>query len=361
MMFGADIDFARFNQTYWRKQATLLGKVDISGLSDLGFAELVELATEPEVESRQISELDGRYVLDHSVSEPSGNAMVMVQNLESFSYDLSAWLTQHFDFLPRWRIEDVMATLAHQGGNCGPHFDQYDVFLVQLKGEKTWYLDEGGHGSDDLVVDSEIRLLERFKETQTLIQKPGDVLYIPPGVGHHGIASNNCITLSVGIRNPLLNEMASHLADLLLQEEDTGASLSDELAGAAISQQEITQLGDKLTSAMTSGDLLSVWYGSYMTLPRDPELIESEPDFELDISVWRNANNQLSLDLPTRIAFQNGWLFVNGEALALQTPATWLLELQQQRTILTADIPLEDDYLILALIQSGAVLTYTDD
>ena len=98
-----------------------------------------------------------------------------------------------------------------------------------------------------------------------------------------------------------------------------------------------------------------------MTLPRDSELIEQDPEFDMGIGEFRAANPQVSLDLPSRIACQPGWLFVNGEALALKADAPWLLELQQRREIETNAIPQSDDYLLLALIQAGALDIYPDD
>lgn len=250
-----------------------------------------------------------------------------------------------------------MATLANQGGNCGAHFDQYDVFLVQLSGEKTWQLDAGGHNAKDLDESSEIRLLKSFKPEVTYQQAPGDVLYIPPGVGHHGIASDNCITLSVGIRNPLLNEMAAHLADRLLMAESS-QSLSDHFSGALISQSEVEQLGQKLLAEISNQDLISNWYGCYMTEPRDPELLNPEGvDLSLEeVRHWLSTTDTVTLDLPVRIAFQPGTLFINGESHVLHSEAAWLEQLQQHRAIEPGQIVDGDEYILQILLSSAAVL-----
>ncbi len=365
MFSESTISIETFQKDYWRKVACTLGQVDVTRLEGLSFLDLTLLALEPEVESRLLT----------PISTPSGNGfdlqfgpfdqlnmdggqMLMIQNLESFSFELSKWLSEHFSFLPRWRIEDVMATLANQGGSCGAHFDQYDVFLVQLCGEKTWQLDAGGHDASDLDETSEIRLLKAFTPTQELQQRPGDVLYIPPGVGHHGIASDNSITLSVGIRNPLMNEMASHLADRLLMAESR-FSLSDHFSGAVISMSEVEQLGRKLLAEISNQDLISRWYGCYMTEPRDPELLNPDgADYSIDeIRSWLGTVTTISLDLPTRIAFQPGTLFINGESFELHTGALWLEQLQQQREIEPAQIPDGDEYVLQILISTAAVLT----
>lgn len=352
------IDLETFQSQFWRRKAVALGQVPLAPLGDFGASELLSLAQLDSVESRVIGSQDGRYELtlgpfDDAQLGPA--QMLMVQNLESFNCQISSWLSAAFDFLPRWRIEDVMATLANSGGNCGAHFDQYDVFLVQVTGEKHWSLDDGGHQADDLVEDSDIRLLADFQPITTLLQQPGDILYIPPGVGHYGIASENCLTLSVGIRNPLLAEMASYLADLLLQTDTEQTSLNDRLTGTLIDSEEIAGLSTQLSSALSAPGLMSSWYGTYMTEPRDPDLVEYS-DVPEDLPQWLRQQTDIELQLPARIAIQANTLFVNGEAVALAVCPDWLLELQQQRCISSTRILADEIPILEALIHCGAVI-----
>ena len=102
-----------------------------------------------------------------------------------------ALLQTEFTFLPLWQVDDVMASLGQSGASCGPHFDRYDVFLLQLSGSKSWQLDAGAHQEHQLQQDSELRLLERFEPSCSVQCEPGDVLYVPPGVGHNGICQDN--------------------------------------------------------------------------------------------------------------------------------------------------------------------------
>lgn len=367
-------DFEDFQQRQWRKRADALGQVDVGLLEGLTLKTLHELAQDDRIESR-IIEQEQQQSEDHYnlMLGPFGEGdlgrhqMLMIQNLESLIPAVSQWLSAEFDFLPRWRIEDVMATAAHQGGDCGAHFDQYDVFLVQLAGEKSWSLDDGGHRAEDLRDDSDIRLLEYFEATRTLTQGPGDVLYIPPGVGHHGIASDNSITLSIGIRNPLLSEMASYLADMLIQESDQSSSLNDQLLGAEIDPAEVAKLGQQLSLALTEPGLMNRWYGCYMTEPRDPELLShleyvSERGVESEIedqqlSDWLSSQAHLALELPARIAVQDTSLFVNGEVIPLSRNVEWLLELQQQRSVTVDQISADLD-VVKQLVETGAIAGY---
>jgi 50S ribosomal protein L16 3-hydroxylase len=363
-------NFEGFHQHQWRKRADALGQVNIDLLDGLTLETLYELAQDDRLESRIIEQGRGQDDDNYNlILGPFGEGdlgphqMLMIQNLESLIPAVSQWLSAEFNFLPRWRIEDVMATAAHQGGNCGAHFDQYDVFLVQIAGEKTWSLDDGGHSAGDLRDDTDIRLLDYFKPTRTLTQQPGDVLYIPPGVGHHGLASDNSITLSIGIRNPLLSEMASYLADMLIQESHQSSSLNDQLLGVEIDPAEVAKLGQQLSQALIEPSLMNRWYGCYMTEPRDPELLSNVEDYvENGVDVqqlneWLSSQTHLSLELPARIAVQDASLFVNGEMIPLSRNVEWLIELQQQRSV-TVDQSCADLDIIKQLVETGSLAGY---
>lgn len=355
--FTTALSQTEFEQSSWRKQAIALGQVDISKLQALEADILLELAEQEQVESRLISIGNGEFQLDLGPFEKGdlGPAqMLMVQNLESLLPSVSTWLSDQFSFLPRWRIEDLMATYGNEGANCGAHFDQYSVFLVQLKGSKHWSLDHGNHTDDDLNPDSEVRVLDRFVAEQTLEQVPGEVLYIPPGVGHHGIASDDCITLSVGIRNPLPTEMASHLVDRLLQQDNSDKPLNDGLFGNQIKTGTVDSLSRELLDSLLETDLVNEWYGCFMTELRDPELLP-EPDQATED--WLQRCEFLSLNLPTRIAVQEGRLFVNGECIPIATTPGWLLDLQQHRQVNYQAIPAADHWIVEQLLQHNALCT----
>tara|TARA_R110002110_G_scaffold36888_2_gene122519 strand:- start:352 stop:1431 length:1080 start_codon:yes stop_codon:yes gene_type:complete len=358
MFSGSILDLEEFQTRYWRRLGVALGQINIDQLTDLDSTRLYELAQLEEVESRVIASTTDGYDLTLGPFEAGGlgtGQMLMVQNLDSFVPEVSAWLSQSFGFLPRWRIEDVMATLANEGGNCGPHFDQYDVFLVQVRGTKHWSIDAGGHGAEDLDENAEIRLLSRFSAMEQILQQPGDVLYIPPGVGHHGIASDDSLTLSVGIRNPLLTEMASYLADLLLLTNADPMSLNDHLTGNQIEADEVAKLGQQLSGALTSPALISAWYGTYMTEPRDPELLAYDEVPE-DLESWLAERDQLTLQLPARIAIQDSTLFINGESVQISEQPEWLIDLQQHREVQTTRVLPAHYAIVEALIHSGGVL-----
>ncbi len=139
---------------------------------------------------------------------------LLVQDMDKWDADV-AQLIGHFDFLPRWRIDDVMISFAVQGGSVGPHIDQYDVFLLQAQGHRQWQIENVARFEPAFRQDAELKLLETFNATHCWDLAPGDMLYLPPGFAHHGVALNPCMTFSLGMRAPSCAEMITDFADEL--------------------------------------------------------------------------------------------------------------------------------------------------
>lgn len=155
---------------------------------------------------------------------------VLVNDVEHYIPSLNDWMNRKFGFLPRWRRDDAQVSVACQGGGIGPHVDNYDVFLVQGKGERLWRV--GKHKlshieeAHSLVPDLSVRILNGVFATEDLVLVPGDVLYLPPRTIHWGIANtDNCMTVSVGCRAPSASEIISRIAEKMTE------SLSEEVNG----------------------------------------------------------------------------------------------------------------------------------
>ena len=141
---------------------------------------------------------------------------LLVQDMDKWDSDVGALLAR-FDFLPRWRIDDIMISFAAPGGSVGAHVDQYDVFLLQGQGRRRWQVDVDPDAPREFREDVELKLLREFTPSHEWVLEPGDMLYLPPGVPHHGIAEDACLTLSVGMRAPSHAEVLSAWADEALQ------------------------------------------------------------------------------------------------------------------------------------------------
>ncbi|MGH8029453.1 MAG: JmjC domain-containing protein [Arenimonas sp.] len=142
---------------------------------------------------------------------------LLVQDMDKWDDDVAA-LLERFDFLPRWRLDDVMISFAAPGGSVGAHVDQYDVFLLQGLGRRRWQIDARADAPREFRDDVELKLLREFTPSHEWVLEPGDMLYLPPGVPHHGIAEDACLTFSVGMRAPAHAELLSAWADEALQQ-----------------------------------------------------------------------------------------------------------------------------------------------
>ena len=139
---------------------------------------------------------------------------LLVQDVDKWSPEC-ARLLDAFGFLPSWRIDDIMVSYAAPGGSVGPHVDHYDVFLLQAAGQRKWLIDQSGAPDLSFREDLELRILQSFTPTDEWILEPGDMLYLPPGVPHHGIGMDDCMTWSIGLRAPGRGEFLRGLADRL--------------------------------------------------------------------------------------------------------------------------------------------------
>lgn len=332
----------QFQQDNWRKGVAVFRQaVDVSAYP-LEPRTLCELATDELVESRLI-DIDHTlslgpfdFELPADASEPllPEKAMLLVQCLEQHLTQIDTFIKDHFDFMPRWQIDDVMASFGDTGATCGAHFDQYDVFLVQHTGTKQWQLDDGGHNEDDLAIDAEIRLLESFSPTRTLTMNPGDVLYLPPGIGHYGVCPEPSITLSVGIRRPAQSELLAEISEFALEQTSTARPMTDGLyADGALPEIAINEISHQL-GELLNPRVVERWYGCYVTRLREPDLMDRYVPEE-----GERLSQTLAVTLPTRLAWSFSdnqlLLFVNGEVVDL--PASdqdWVKHLCETRAFL---------------------------
>lgn len=217
------LDAERFLAEYWQRKPLYLPAALVPWQCPLSPEELAGLACEPEVESRLVTGDDtSGWTLRHGPFEESDFTAaaergwtVLVQDVEKHLPHLAA-LLEPFAFLPRWRIDDLMASFATPGGSVGAHVDDYDVFLVQGLGRRRWSLDPQP-AAIAWQEDAPLRMLRHFSPTQTIETAPGDVLYLPPGVAHHGIGDEPSITLSIGFRAPSAGELLAAAGSLLDQ------------------------------------------------------------------------------------------------------------------------------------------------
>ncbi len=225
---------SEFLRDYWQKKP-LLVRAAFPGLPDLlEPEELLELAETDDVESRLIIEnadpawevREGPFHATTWRKLPDTGWTALVQAVDHYLPPL-ADLLDHFAFIPEWRIDDVMVSYAVEGGSVGAHFDQYDVFLIQGPGQRRWQLGEQCDANTARLPHEQLRLLADMPVHFDEVLNPGDMLYVPPGLGHHGVAENTCLTYSVGFRAPALAQMLDCVVDRLLETQGSETLLSD--------------------------------------------------------------------------------------------------------------------------------------
>ena len=179
--------------------------------------QLAGLACDEEVESRIVRELSqapywqcdyGPFSEADFLALPDSHWTLLVQECNKYHTDL-ALLLDRFNFIPNWRVDDVMVSFAPKHGSVGPHLDQYDVFLIQAMGKRRWQINSKVYAPEDFYANIDLHILKSFEAEDEWIVEPGDILYLPPGVSHYGVALEDCITISVGFRAPTYADLLS--------------------------------------------------------------------------------------------------------------------------------------------------------
>ena len=320
------LDRAAFLAEYWQRKPLLIKNTAAGFTPALSSDELAGLALEDEVESRLIEQHGNTWRLQHG---PFGEAdftraypwTLLVQAVDHYVPEV-AELQRLFDFIPRWRMDDVMVSYAVDGGSVGPHYDNYDVFLMQGEGQRLWRLGQHCDSTSALLPHDELRILSAFETDQEYLLGPGDVLYVPPGIAHWGIAQGECTTFSIGFRAPALNDMLSRWTDQLLLQMDGEQFYSDTGRAPAtrpgeIDANDIKEALAQLRRALDQ-NVSSQWFGELITEPR----YDIEPDQD-DIAdaqnLLRNGAQAVSLSPTTKLAWQQNdagiIVFANGESV----------------------------------------------
>ena len=326
-----------FLRDYWQKKPLLIRNAFPGFVSPIAPEDLAGLACEDGVLARLIQHdrasdawtvRHGPFAEDEFPAMPDHDWTLLVQDVDKWDADVRA-LLDAFAFLPRWRIDDVMVSFAATGGSVGAHVDQYDVFLLQAHGHRRWQLDAGANAPTACRDDVELKLLREFAPSHEWVLGPGDMLYLPPGVPHHGVAEDACLTLSVGMRAPSAAELLGDFVDALAADAPEDLRLRDpDLAPAAdpfqIDAAAMTRVVDALNLLrMRDPDALGDWFGSFITTYRSAVEPAAEDDPRPRIEVeWDLAHGALLQRHPwSRMAWRKATkaarLYAGGRVIAL--------------------------------------------
>ena len=291
-VFGS-ISIESFLQEHWQQKPLLVrGAFDTPELSfDAG--ELAGVALDTEAPARLVIEHGEKpwqlkqapFTEADFTSLPKTNWSLLVNDIETYFPELQEYI-QPFRFIPDWRIDDLMISFASDKGSVGAHVDDYDVFLIQLEGKRHWSIVEDPNFDDSYLEGPELKILKNFKPSQEWTLEPGDMLYLPPNMPHHGVADGECMTLSVGFRAPASGELVQAWLDdisetLPFKKRFNDARRLAQSNPGEIKQDDLVALRNTLLEGIeNSFDGLDTWLGKYLTEGKrpDPKLVESMED-----------------------------------------------------------------------------------
>jgi 50S ribosomal protein L16 3-hydroxylase len=316
----------RFLQRYWQRRPLLIRRAIAGFRGLLSTRELFALAARDDVESRLVLRERGRWSLAHGPFRrgdfralPKRNWTLLVQgaNLHLATADA---LLRRFAFIPYSRLDDLLISHAVPGGGVGPHFDSYDVFLLQGKGRRRWRI--GQPADRAFQPNLPLRILERFRPQADCVLDPGDMLYLPPEVAHDGVAIDTCSTYSIGFRAPSAQEIATSFLDwmrdrVVLDGQYGDAGRTPARHPARIERNLQAYAAATLRRLAWDEHTAARFLGSHLTEPK-PSVAFAAPARALGREgfVRRATRRGLRLDGRTQLLYDERNLFINGEALA---------------------------------------------
>ncbi len=380
-----DISIEQFLKEYWQQKPLLIRQAIPGFKPPLSADELAGLALEDWVESRLVIEQgatpwelrNGPFTEHDFARLPETNWTLLVQAVDQIVPDVSE-LLDYFRFIPNWRLDDIMISYAVDQGSVGPHFDYYDVFLLQAEGTRTWHIGQTCNANSPRIEGTPLNILAEFESCQHWELEPGDMLYLPPKIAHWGIANGECMTYSIGFRAPshadILGEFSAEVASHLSNDMRFSDAQQRQLQNPGeIQTHDIEQVARIIRSFADDTKQLTQWFGRYMTQtkyeqdPADGNLAAAINQAASELSQRLQQTDEqeplVQTALTSRLAYSGTTLFCNGEAY----PATLELAdyLTAQRQFTHADCQAICNYeggsmLLTKLIAKGA-LEWADD
>jgi len=346
-LFGQGISAEQFLAEYWQKKPLLMRQALPGFVSPVSPETLAGLACEEMVESRLLVEKGGAepWLLKHGpfvdadfLQLPATHWTLLVQEANKHIPELSE-LLQRFDFLPSWWFDDIMISYAPDQGTVGPHFDYYDVFLFQAQGKKRWQINTRDVADSNYIAGIDLRIMQDFEAEYDWVLEPGDMLYLPPGVAHHGVAIGDSLTCSIGYRAISQVEMMTSFMEHMIEAMPAnthlkGADLEVSRHPGEISGQMLAKVSCIIKALPLNDNDIADWFGQFVTEPRGCYQLES-PDMAVDAATlvdYLQAGNTLFRYEHSRFNFirtgdNTVTLYIDGRAHLIPADGVALAEL----------------------------------
>jgi 50S ribosomal protein L16 3-hydroxylase len=335
-----------FMQRHWEKKPLLIRQAIPGFRPILDRAELLDLAAMDDVESRLVVQAvpgkekawrfrHGPFPRKSLPPFKQRAWSVLVQGVDLHDERVHTLINQ-FRFVPDARLDDLMISYATDGGGVGPHFDSYDVFLLQAHGRRRWRI--GRQKDMTLLPDMPLKILANFEPEQEFVLEPGDMLYLPPRYAHDGIAEGECMTYSIGFRSPSHGEVAREVLQRMAEQaaDEAGDAIYRDPGQMAVERsgaipEAMQHFAQKAVDLATRDPLaLQRALGEYLTEPK--------------ANVWFSGGDAVvrggvHLDRRTRMLYDDKHVFINGESFrASGRDATVMRRLADHRALSDAEV-----------------------
>ncbi len=315
----------QFLAEYWQKKPLLIRQAIPNFKGLLTPNELAGLACEEDAQSRIVKLETNQWLLEHGPfneaafsSLPKTNWSLLVQSVNHHIPEANDLLSQ-FNFIPHVRLDDLMVSYAPTGGSVGAHVDAYDVFLLQGSGKRRWKINT--QPDLTLIDNAPLAILKHFEAEQEWVLEPGDMLYLPPNVAHHGIAEDDaCMTYSIGFRSPKAEELTHAFLEYLQDTiKVTGIyedpDLMPQIHPAEISESMVKKVETILSETSWDTNAVADFLGRYMSEPKPDIIFETQTPITVDGLSNLLLASVLQLNLQSRMLFIKDHFYINGEPL----------------------------------------------
>lgn len=324
---------ARFLRDYWHKKPLLIRQA-LPGFTPLMSREaLFGMAARDDIESRLITHFKQQWHMENgpigtlpSIRKSDWTLLVQGVNLHDDAADA---LLRQFRFIPDARLDDLMISYATDGGGVGPHFDSYDVFLLQAHGRRRWRI--GAQKDLSLLDDMPLKILRNFQPQQEFVLEPGDMLYLPPHYAHDGTAIGECMTYSIGFRAPSYQELGEAFLQFMADSIDLPGRYADSglAAGkhpAEIGPAMLSQVAAQLDKVRFTQDDITIFLGEYLSEPK-AHVFFDPPASPLTPARFAQAGGKrgVKLSRKTQMLYRGKHVFINGESFAIDRADKGLL------------------------------------
>lgn len=373
----------QFLSEYWQKKPLLVRNAIPEIIDLLVPADVMELALDENTTARLIKQKDkdpnqwtvkNAPLIKGDFQKLPKLWTLLVQAVDHYSFDL-AELWKKFPFIPQWRRDDIMVSYAPKGGSVGKHFDFYDVFLVQGHGHRRWQLGQMCDEDSETVVGQPLKILSEIDVNFDEVLAPGDLLYVPPGLAHYGVAEDDCLTYSFGFRMPNVPDMMDRVCDKFSENQTLKNPLVDIIRdqvsrAGEVTENELAYLKAEIMTQLQNSIVLDDAIMSLMSESKYPENIpEAEEMGTGDLEEVLDQGYHIQLEPASRLLYSDQdeqiLFWANGEGICISEPFTPFLKQIADGQAVELNLDLADEEiledLVMLLNESILMLVPTEE